>query len=102
MTRKGVSPDMVLMYPEPTVVNKFVLLAATPRGKALQALLASDAGLQKIAIEYGFRGTDPDAFAAAVRPTGLAVQDRVRQVVDPPAFELMTLMIDTVTTEMAQ
>jgi hypothetical protein len=102
MSRKGVSQDMVLMYPEPTVVNKFVLLAATPRGKALQALLASDAGLQKIAVEYGFRGTDPDAFAAAIRPTGLAVQDRVRQVVDPPAFELMTLMIDTVTAEMAQ
>jgi len=102
MGRKGVPQDMVLMYPEPTIVNKFALLAATPRGKALQALLASDAELQKIAVEYGFRGADAEAFAAAVRPTGLAVQDRVRQVVDPPAYELMTLMIDTVTAEMAR
>jgi hypothetical protein len=102
MNRKGVQQDMVLMYPEPTIVNKFVLLASTPRGKALQALLASDPELQGIAVEYGFRGTDADAFAAAVKPTGLAVQDRVRQVVDPPAYELMTLMIETVTAEMAQ
>ena len=102
MSRKGVQADMVLMYPEPTVVNKFVLLAASPRAKALQALLASDAELQKIAVEFGFRGADAGAFSAAVKPTGLAVQDHVQQVVDPPAYELMTLMIDTVTAEMAQ
>ncbi len=102
MARKGVQPDMVLMYPEPTIVNKFVLLAASPRGKALQSLLAADPELQKIAVEYGFRGTDAGAFPAAVKPTGLAVQEHVQQVVDPPAYELMTLMIDTVAAEMTQ
>ncbi len=102
MKRKGVQPDMVLMYPEPTIVNKFVFLAATPRAKALQAELSDDPELRKIAVEYGFRGIDAGQFAAAVKPTGLAVQDRLQQVIDPPAYDLMTQMISTVTTEMAQ
>ena len=102
IAHKGVQSDMVLMYPEPTIVNKFVLLAASARGKALQQELATNADLQKIAVQMGLRTADPSLFAAAVKPTGLAVQDRIVQVIDPPAYELMTDMIDTVTTEMAQ
>lgn len=102
MSKKGIQPDMVLMYPEPTIVNKFVLLAATPRGKALQQELATNPELQKIAVAYGLRTADSTLFAAAVKPTGLAIQDRIQQVIDPPAYELMSDMIDTVTTEMAQ
>ena len=102
IAHKGVPSDMVLMYPEPTIVNKFVLLAATPRGKALQQELSNNPELQKIAVELGLRSADPALLPAAVKPTGLAVQDRVVQVIDPPAYELMTDMIDTVTTEMAQ
>lgn len=102
IAHKGVQADMVLMYPEPTIVNKFVFLAASPRGKALQQELATNPDLQKIAVQMGLRTADPTLFAAAVKPTGLAVQDRVVQVIDPPAYELMTDMIDTVTTEMAQ
>ncbi len=102
IAHKGVPSDMVLMYPEPTIVNKFVFLAASARGKALQLELATNVELQKIAADMGLRTADPSGFAAAVKPSGLAVQDRVVQVVDPPAYELMTDMIDTVTTEMAQ
>jgi Bacterial extracellular solute-binding protein len=102
VAHKGVQADMVLMYPEPTIVNKFVLLAASARGKALQQELVTNPELQKIAAEMGLRTADPALFAAAVKPTGLAVQDRVVQVIDPPAYELMTDMIATVATEMSQ
>lgn len=102
IAHKGVQADMVLMYPQPTIVNKFVLLAASARGKALQQEIATNADLQKIAVQMGLRTADPSLFAAAVKPSGLAVQDRVVQVIDPPAYELMTDMIDMVTTEMAQ
>ena len=102
IAHKGVQADMVLMYPEPTIVNKFVLLAASARGRALQQELATNADLQKIAVQMGLRTADPSLFAATVKPTGLAVQDRIVQVIDPPAYELMTDMIATVTMEMAQ
>lgn len=102
LTRKGVGTDMVLMYPQPTIVNKVVFVALNERAKALGELLARDAGLQDIAVEYGFRIADTDRFVAAVKPTGLAVAPRLTEVVDPPSFEIMAEMIDTVAREMSQ
>lgn len=102
LTKGGVGADMVLMYPLPTIVNKVVFVAMNERAKALGQALSNDAQLQAIAVEYGFRIADSDRFVAALKPTGLAVEPRVSQVVDPPSFEIMAEMIDTVAKEMAQ
>lgn len=102
LAKGGVGADMVLMYPLPTIVNKVVFVAMNDKAKALATALASDAELQAIAVEYGFRIADADRFMAAVKPTGLAVEPRVTQVVDPPSFEIMAEMIDTVAREMTQ
>lgn len=102
MAKKGVSADMVLLYPQPTIVNKVVFVSLNERAKALGELLANDAELQSIAVEYGFRIADTQRFMAALQPTGLAVEPRLSQVVDPPSFELMAEMIDVVAREMAQ
>jgi adenosine/AMP kinase len=93
---------MVLMYPQPTIVNKVVFVAMNERAKALGTLLGNDAELQALAVEYGFRIADTDTFVAKVKPTGLAVEPRVTQVVDPPSFEIMAEMIDVVAKEMSQ
>ena len=102
LARKGVGADMVLLYPQPTIVNKVVFLAGNERARALADLLARNGELQRIAVEYGFRIADSGVFMQTVKPTGLAVEERITQVVDPPAYELMAEMIDVVTQEMAQ
>jgi hypothetical protein len=102
LARKGVAADMVLLYPQPTIVNKVVFIATNERSKALAELLANNAELQGIAVEYGFRVADTQRFVNAVQATGLAVEPRLTQVVDPPAFEIMAEMIDTVAKEMTQ
>lgn len=102
LAKKGVGEGMVLLYPLPTIVNKVVFVSMNERAKALGELLANDAELQGIAVEYGFRIADTDRFMSTVKPTGLAVEARVTQVVDPPSFEIMAEMIDTVAKEMAQ
>lgn len=102
LQKKGIGADMVLLYPQPTIVNKIVFVATTERAKALAELLANDAELQGIAVEYGFRIADTQRFVQAVQSTGLAIEPRVTQVVDPPAFEIMAEMIDTVAKEMTQ
>ncbi len=102
LTKKGVGADMVLMYPLPTIINKVVFVSMNERAKALGELLANDAELQGIAVEYGFRIADSERFVNAVKPTGLAVEARVTQVIDPPAFDIMAEMIDAVAKEMAQ
>jgi hypothetical protein len=102
LAKKGVQQDMVLMYPQPTIVNKVVFMAVSERAKALAELLSNDAQLQRIAVEYGFRIADAAVFMQAVKPTGLAVEERISQVIDPPSFDIMGEMIDVVTKEMAQ
>ncbi|MFN0183828.1 MAG: hypothetical protein ACKVQR_08430 [Aquabacterium sp.] len=102
LDKKGVAQDMVLLYPQPTIVNKVVFVAMTERAKALAAVLANDAALQGIAVEYGFRIADSERFVQAVKPTGLSVEARVTQVVDPPSAEIMAEMIDVVSREMSQ
>lgn len=102
LARQGIGADMVLLYPQPTIVNKVVFVATSERAKALGELLAGNAELQGIAVEYGFRIADMDRFVQTVKPTGLAVQPRLTQVVDPPSFEIMAEMIEAVAKEMAQ
>jgi hypothetical protein len=102
LNKKGVAQDMVLLYPRPTIVNKVVFVAMNERAKALAEMLASDMELQGIAVEYGFRIADSERFVQAIKPTGLAVEARVTQVVDPPSFEIMAEMIDVVAKEMSQ
>lgn len=102
LAKGGVGADMVLLYPLPTIVNKVVFVSLNERAKALGELLANDAELQGIAVEYGFRIADTARFVSAVKATGLAVEPRLTQVVDPPSFEIMAEMIDTVAKEMSQ
>jgi hypothetical protein len=102
LNKKGVGEGMVLLYPLPTIVNKVVFVSMNERAKALGELLANDAELQAVAVEYGFRIADTERFVNVIKPTGLAVEPRVTQVVDPPSFEIMAEMIDTVAKEMAQ
>jgi hypothetical protein len=98
----GVRPEMVLMYPQPTIVNKLVLVTLSERAKRLAELLVADKTLQAVALEQGFRTGDAAAFAAAAEKAGLAVDQRMNQVIDPPGFDLMFEMIDIVSREMNQ
>jgi hypothetical protein len=102
LAKKGIGTDMVLLYPQPTIINKVVFIAASERARALGDLLGSHAELQRIAVEYGFRVADSGVFMQAVKPTGLAVEERLTQVIDPPSFDLMAEMIDVVTQEMTR
>jgi hypothetical protein len=98
----GVRPEMVLMYPQPTIVNKLVLVAMSERAKRLAEQLAGDRTLQAVALEQGFRTGDTAAFAGVAEKAGLAVDQRLNQVIDPPGFDLMFEMIDIVSREMNQ
>ncbi len=102
IAKQGVGPDMVLMYPQPTIVNKVVFVSLNENAKKLGEALASDAQLQSVGVEYGFRIADTERFMAAVKPTGLAVEARLTQVVDPPSYDIMAEMIDVVSREMTQ
>jgi hypothetical protein len=102
LAQKGVKADMALIYPQPTIFNKVVFVAMNEKSKALGELLVADANLQRIAVDYGFRIGNAQVFNQAAKDTGLAIEERLTQIIDPPSHEIMTEMIDTITREMAQ
>ena len=99
---KTVAADMTLLYPNPTIVNKVVFVAINERSKRLGDLLTTNAELLNIGLEYGFRTSDNAAFLQKAQSAKLAVDEKLNNLVDPPSFETMSLMIDVVTREMSQ
>ena len=65
------------------------------------AEMAPGLGAAMNQIDFALRG-EFITLDALLKATGLAVEPRVTQVVDPPSFEIMAEMIDTVAKEMAQ
>jgi hypothetical protein len=102
LQKKGIGADMVLLYPQPTIFNKVVFVTTNERAKALGELLSNNTELQRIAVDYGFRIGDSAYFAQTVKATGLAVEERITQVIDPPSFDIMAEMIDVISREMGQ
>lgn len=102
MAKKGLGPDMVLLYPKPTVFNKVVFVASSEPAKRLGELLSTDPVLQRLAVDFGFRIADSAYFVQSAKAANLAVEERLTQVIDPPSFDIMAEMIDTITNAMAQ
>lgn len=102
LAKKGLSPGMVVLYPQPTVFNKVVFVAVSDRAKKLGELLATDTALQHLAVAYGFRIADSAWFVQSAQAVKLPVPDPLTQVIDPPSFDLMADMIEVITREMAQ
>lgn len=102
LAKKGVGADMVLMYPRPTLFNKVVFVATHERAKRLGELLSTDPQLQRLAVDYGFRIADTTQFVQVAQAAGLAVEERITQVIDPPSADVMAEMIDVIAREMGQ
>lgn len=91
-----IKSDMVILYPRPTVFSKHVLVPYTPAGARLGAALETDAELQRLAHEYGYRtgGTvkGPEEWAKR----GIAVPEVLVDVIDPPSYEWLERMIQDI------
>ena len=102
MAKKGLGPGMVLLYPQPTLFNKVVFVASSERARKLGELLSTQPELQRLAVDFGFRIADTAHFVQSTKAAGLAVEERITQVIDPPSFEIMAEMIDVISREMGQ
>ncbi len=101
-SKKGLGAGMVLMYPQPTLFNKVVLVALSDRAKKLGELLSTHRELQRLAVDFGFRIAESAHFVQATQAVNLAVQEHLTQVIDPPSFDMMGEMIEVISNEMAK
>ena len=89
----SIRPDMVLMYPDPTIFSKHTFVGLTDAGKRLGEFLTNDPEMRSLATQYGFRTTDTAAFATFVQSHQLAVPASLISVIDPPTYETLEAMI---------
>lgn len=88
--------DMVLLYPQPTVFTKHVLVPISPAGIKVGEALESDKELQSLAAEYGYRGADAVHFASFLKLKKLSAPANLVDVIDPPSFEMLEKMINAI------
>lgn len=82
----------VLLYPQPGLMLKHVLVARTEIGKTLGELLANDSEIQRIAAQYGFRTNSPGIFADAMASFGLDAPE-LNNLAEAPS----TVVLDAMT-----
>lgn len=90
------NPDMVLLYPQPTIYTKHIVVPFNENGRRLGELLATDPELQKLAAEYGYRTSTPELFAAFLKDKKLQAPISLVDVIDPPSYEILEKMIKAI------
>lgn len=96
MPNGGVGQNMVLLYPEPTIFTKHILLPITEGGERLGEALTTDPELQRLAIEYGFRNNNTAYFQEWIDQHGIQVPMNLVNVVEPPSYEVLEGMIQQI------
>lgn len=92
-------PGMAVLYPEPTLYTKHVLVALTPAGEKLGEALMTDPVLQSLMIEHGWRNQNIAAFDAFVKKHALGIPPTLVNVIEPPSYEIIESMIQRIETE---
>jgi hypothetical protein len=92
----GLNDEMVLLYPEPTLFTKHILVPFNDNADKLGELLEQDPELQELAIEHGFRNSDSKGFRSFVNSHQLAVPEPLVHVIDAPTYEILERMISRI------
>jgi len=95
----NIRPEMVLMYPDPGIYTKHVLVPLTENGKKLGDALQNDVELRRLAVEYGLRNSDVAYFQSFVSQHGLKVPADLVNIADTPTFEILEAMIQAISTQ---
>lgn len=84
----------MLLYPQPGLVLKHVLVARNEAGKRLGEVLANNPEAQKIAAQYGFRTNNPAVFAESMKQLGLDAPELL-DIADAPSTIVLDAMTQT-------
>lgn len=92
----SIRDEMVLLYPEPTIFSKHVLVSLNPNGEKLGQALINDSALQRLAVENGFRNANLDLIRQVKKDRNLNLPDTLVNVIDPPSYEILERLIQQI------
>lgn len=90
----AITPDMRLLYPDPDVYSKHVVVPLNPNGDKVGRLLLTDPVLQQLAAQYGFRTNNPKPFNDLVQKFHAGIQPTIVDLIEPPSYEALEHMIE--------
>jgi hypothetical protein len=91
--RGRTTPDMVLMYPSPTVLSKHTLVPLSATGDKIGQLLSNDPALQRLAAQHGFRTGDATQFDQVVTDHHVPVIPSLLDVIDTPTYDTLEQLL---------
>lgn len=93
---KGTLTDeMVMLYPEPTIYVKSVMVPLSEGGHNLGQFLQKDPTFLKIAAEYGYR-SQARLLKDTFKDKAVKLPDTLINIIDPPAMNVLNAMIKAV------
>jgi hypothetical protein len=87
------NPDMVLLYPVPTILTKHTLVALTDKGARFAQVMTANPKIASIAQRYGFRTQDSSELFALAAAKKLAIPHTIVDVIDPPSYDILEKLI---------
>jgi hypothetical protein len=96
LSHQNVNPDMVLLYPEPTILSKHTIVALTDNGVRFAQIMSTNVKVTTIAHGYGFRTEDNAELFALAEARKLAIPHTLVDVIDPPSFDILERLIGRV------
>jgi hypothetical protein len=97
----GLNDEMVLMYPEPTLFTKHIVVPLTAKGDRFSEFLTRSPALQRLAVEHGFRNSDNKNFQDFLASHRLTVPATLVDVIEPPSYEILEGMISRIEQSMS-
>ncbi len=88
-----ISDDMVLLYPEPTLFTKHILIPFNEKGETLGRALSEDDTLQKMATQHGLRTKNRKLFREFIQVKNLHVPATLVNIIEPPSYEILEKII---------
>ncbi|MDD3553984.1 MAG: CsgG/HfaB family protein [Deltaproteobacteria bacterium] len=98
VAKGATTADMVMLYPEPTIYVKGVVVPLTEDGKKVGEFLMEDAAFSKIATEYGYHIKNARLFRETFNDKGVQLPDSLISVINPLNMNVMNRMITTLTS----
>ncbi len=87
------NPDMVLLYPVPTILSKHTIVALSDNGARFAQVMTSNPKALSIAQHYGFRTQDNTELFAALDAKKVVIPHTVVDVIDPPTYDILERLI---------
>jgi hypothetical protein len=93
LSRQTVNPDMVLLYPAPTILSKHTLVALTDNGERFAQVMTNNEKVAAVAHRYGFRAQDNAELFSLADNRKVVVPRTLVDVIDPPSFDVLERLI---------